>query len=794
MKRRLPRDFRLQQDQQDCGVACLRNILNYYQADLSNERLREWSGCGSEGTTLLGLYQAATEAGFKAQGVQAEYIADLRAVEYPCILPVTVEGTRLHYVVFYPAGRGAAGGGGGVRTGWRFGARREEEGAGAGVRREAGGAGDGVRREAEAGTGAEVRTGWRIAVPRKAGSDKLLIGDPEKGLCWMEDWQLEEIWPTRTVLLLEPGEPLSRWRRQRQKKLGWLWQMLKPDIHLLYTAIVLGIVCALLNLSTALFSQRLVDRFLPGKRQGALYAGLLLLGLLLIMKSVFSRLRQLLLLRQGYGFNTRLTGVFYRSILHLPKSFFDNRKTGDLVARLNDTLRIQQAASYILGEMAIQLLVVIAIVIGLFAYSWTVGCLCVVLLPVIFGVVKYFEGQVIADQRSVLSAHARNESNYVDSIRGIHTIKAMNREGLFGGIARELFAGFQGSVWKLGRLRVRFSTALEIIVALFGLAVIGWGAVNTLNGRLRVGELIAILQLAGMLMPAAVMVALTSLQVQEAVVALDRMYEFTMLEPEYGGVVGGGAVVGEAAAGAIGGGGKLAPAVFLRLSMRQVGFRFPGRKLLLKNISLEVEKGEMIAVTGESGEGKSTLLQVLQKFYGGEGGPILVNGRDLGQIDTVAWRKLIGVVPQEISVFCGTLLSNISLDLGAEHAEEVPGFCKALGFDRYFESFPQGYATMLGEGGVALSGGQKQLLALARCLYAKPQLLLLDEPTAAMDGATERFVIGVLLEVRKRMGILVISHKDTLTRIADRVYRLEGGVTTGVAAASWVGASAVGVG
>lgn len=735
MKRRLPREFQLQQDQQDCGVACLRNILHYYKADLSTERLREWSGCGPQGTTMLGLYQAAEQAGFTVQAMKAGYVADLRELPGPCILPVTI-GTMLHFVVYYPHGR---------------------RGRGLGDRR-------------------------------------LLIGDPAKGLVWMEDWQLEEIWPTQAVLLPEPGEKLSRWQRQRQKKLGWLWQTLKPDIHLLYTAVVLGVLCALLNLSTAMFSQRLVDHILPGRRRDELYAGLVVLGLLLILKSVFSRLRQLLLLRQGFEFNARLTGGFYRSILHLPKSFFDNRKTGDLVARLNDSLRIQQAVSYILGEMSIQALVMIAILCGLFLYSWQAGILCLLLLPVVFGIVKVFEKPVIDGQRAVLSAHARNESNYVDSIRGIQTIKAMNREGLFAGIARELFAGFQGSVLLLGRIRVRFGTVLEIAVALFGLVIIGWGAVSTMNGRLRIGELIAVLQLAGMLMPAAVLVALTSLQVQEAVVALDRMYEFTMLEPEGGagggglagaggrGLGGAGGVEAAACAGRAEGAVRLGPHGFLKLSMRQVGFRFPGRKLLLKDITLEVEKGEIVAVAGESGQGKSTLLQLLQKFYPGEGGAMLVNGRDLGSISTVTWRKLIGVVPQDIAIFCGSLLANISLDLGTEHVEEVPKFCKSYGFDRFFETLPQGYSTMLGEGGVALSGGQKQLLALARCLYGRPQLVLLDEPTAAMDAATERFVIGVLLEMRRRVGMLVISHKDSLTRIADRVYLLEGGVVAEVTA------------
>jgi len=261
-----------------------------------------------------------------------------------------------------------------------------------------------------------------------------------------------------------------------------------------------------------------------------------------------------------------------------------------------------------------------------------------------------------------------------------------------------------------------------------------------------------------------ILVALTNLQVQEAAVALDRMYEFTMLEPEHNAV----AVPGEEEETA-------STFRFDRLSISHIGFRWPGRRLLLKDISLELQRGEVIALSGESGQGKSTLLQVLQKFYGYEGGPLLVNGKDLDSIDTVSWRKVIGVVPQDIAVFSGTLLANICLDPGNEHIDKVQHFCREYGFSTYFEALPQSYATVLGEGGVALSGGQRQLLALARCLYHRLQLLLLDEPTAAMDAHTEQFVVTVLESYKQQAGVLIISHKDSLTLMADRVYQIEQG-------------------
>jgi ATP-binding cassette subfamily B protein len=329
---------------------------------------------------------------------------------------------------------------------------------------------------------------------------------------------------------------------------------------------------------------------------------------------------------------------------------------------------------------------------------------------------------------------------------------------------------------QLEKTRIRFNLLLEISTALFLLTVIGWAAAATWHGSLRTGQMIAILQLGGMLMQTIILVALTNLQVQEAAVALDRMNEFTMLDPGHpeGSLQASGAPV-PATGAPVPASGAPAPH-FERLSIQRMGFRWPGKKLLLKEISLELRRGEIVAISGESGQGKSTLLQVLQKFYPYAGGSVLVDGVELGAIDTVTWRKVIGVVPQDIVVFSGTLLANICLDAATENIGKVDHFCREYGFDKFFGRFPQSYATLLGEGGVALSGGQKQLLALARCLYHEPQLLLLDEPTAAMDAQTEQFVISVLERYRQDAGVLIISHKDSLTLAADRVYQIaEGG-------------------
>lgn len=212
--------------------------------------------------------------------------------------------------------------------------------------------------------------------------------------------------------------------------------------------------------------------------------------------------------------------------------------------------------------------------------------------------------------------------------------------------------------------------------------------------------------------------------------------------------------------------------------IKDLSFRFAGKSALLKNVNLELRQGEMTVLLGEVGSGKSVLLQIIQRFYGFENGSITVNDTtNIQDFNLTDWREKLGVMPQEIKLFSGTLLDNIILGNVAEEAERAISFCKEMGFDRYFEALPQSYVTIVGEEGVNLSGGQRQLVGLARALYQNPDVLLLDEPTAAMDSKTAAFVMDLLQKLKPNLATLMITHRlDVVTGI-DRAYRLEDGIT-----------------
>lgn len=589
-------------------------------------------------------------------------------------------------------------------------------------------------------------------------NNQFVIGDPGKGIVLYTKEELEKIWLSKSCLTLTPNSSFVKATETKKSKKKWFLKLLKEDKQLLSISVVLGVGIAILGMAMSVFSQKLIDDILPSQNTAKLVSGIALLTFLLLVRIGFTTLRELMLIRQSKDFNNRIIDSFYGALLHLPKPFFDTRKIGELVARLNDTNRVQKVIKFIASSFVIDVLVVLVSFGFLFFYSWQVGVIVLVSLPIYFIIIYRFNSKIINSQMEVMQSYALSESNYISSMQGIATIKNYNRQSFFQKINQLVFGNLQNKVVDLGKINVRLSLFAGIAGVLFLMAILSYTSVQVYRQQMKLGELMAILGIAGSLLPSITNLALISIPINEAKIAFNRMFEFTSIEKEQQGVA--------------------AIDSFESLEIKNLSFRFAGRSQLLSNVNINIKKGELSAIVGESGSGKSTLGQVLQKFYDFENGTIVVNKKhNLKEILTKDWRALVGVVPQEITIFNGNVIDNILL--GKEDTpENVLKFCQEFGFEEFIKQFPQGYATILGEEGVNLSGGQKQIIALARALYKKPQLLILDEATAAMDRKTEKFSIDLITKLKQEMGVLFISHRlETLKKYADTIYVLESGKT-----------------
>jgi ATP-binding cassette, subfamily C, bacteriocin exporter len=697
MNKKLQKTHVQQQGQSDCGVACLKMVLHHFNCNASFERLRELSGTTMTGTTMLGLLQAGQELGLNTEGFEAD-LDHLRACKDVCILHVVLENQMHHYVVYY---------------------------------------------------------GYDSA------QNTYIIGDPSQPFTQhLTGEQLEKIWVSKNLLLIKPTDKLVPLSTQQKKQHIWFWGFVKEDVNLLVIAAVLGIAMAVLSLSTALFSQKLIDKILPEHDALKLYSGIGALLLLLLARSGMGYIRQLFLMRQSRDFNIRLIDYFYSSLLNLPKSFFDNRKTGELVARMNDTQRIQSTLARLVGDAVIDVLMIVVAAVAIFSYNVWIGVLSILWLPVFAFVVWRFSDSIVLGQREVMASYAMNESNFINTMQGTETIKVNNLQSIFTNATKTYYGLFQKRIFDLGNIGLRFSISTEIVGTIFIVAIILGSAVLVLRGALTAGSIMAIIQMVAILMASAGRLAMTNIQLQEAKVAFERMTEFTAIEPEF---------VPETDKE------KAVITDFEELKVENLHFRFAGRKQLLKDVSFSVRKGEMIALIGESGGGKSTILQILQKFLQPESGNVLINGLAIDAISTEHWRNQIGVLPQQVHLFNGTLIENIVLGDPSVSQEKLVTFFEKHGFNPYFEQFPNGYSTILGENGVNISGGQMQLVGLARALWRNPQVLLLDEPTAGLDNDTERFVIQLLKKISPQMAIIILTHRISFARPCNEIYILKNG-------------------
>lgn len=648
---------------------------------------------------MLGLYQCAELVGFDVKGVKIN-VDFLEAQTQPCILHAVIDGKLEHYITYY-----------------------------------------GINEQAN-----------------DHDKKKYIIGDPRMGIVELSAVEFNDIWQSKFALLLAPNARFVKSENNLKDKWRWFRDVIRPDVNILAITIMLGVFITVLGTAIAIFYQKMIDDILPHAKTDKMIAGIVLLSVILISKSFLTFLRQHFILMQSKDFNERITGNFLSALYYLPKSFFDHRKTGDMTARLNDTQRIQKNIAFVVGTVCIDFIIVVVSLTVLFLYSVPVALLNLCFIPLIVFTVLSFIRPIKKQQKNVMVSYGATESNYVDNITGISAIKENNSEDLFIGRNKSVFGYFQDATLTLGNIGNRFTLASELLGVFILIGVILVSSYLVLNKQIKIGEMVAILSMAASLLPSVHRLAQSNLQIQEATVAFDRMYEFASVKPEFEQV-----------------GDKQETLNLEQLDVRNIAFGFPGRKLIMEDISFTVNKGEFIVLLGESGCGKSTILQLLQRFYYPERGDIFINERPVSQFYIPTWRNVIATVPQDIKLFNSSLAENIAMDKNAS-VKAVYEFCKTYGFDKYFSAFPQGYLTIVGEDGVNLSGGQKQLVAIARALFKKPQLLLLDEATSAMDRHTEQFILTLLHELREHMAVVMVTHRLNTVKNADRIYIVENGL------------------
>ncbi|MFW5700437.1 MAG: peptidase domain-containing ABC transporter [Cyclobacteriaceae bacterium] len=694
----IKKNFITQHDQSDCGVVCLANIISYHGGLSKLDKLREISGTNKQGTTLLGLYQAAAQIGFKAEGLQTD-IEYLKKIDHPVILHVIIDNKYQHYLVIYSYDKG-----------------------------------------------------------------KFHVGDPGHGIKIMDEDNLQKIWRSNALLELKPitGKFAKRESHKNKMKI-WFLDIIREDSTILITILITGIVVSVLGIAIAIFSQTLIDNLIPSGDIQRIILATSFVVLILLFKAFTGYFRQSFILRQSRDINIRMIGRFFSRLLRQPVSFFNNRHTGDMVARLNDTNKIQQTITYITGELLINALLLTVSLIAVFLYYPLAGIILACGMPVYYFIAYTYHPVILDKQKNTMKAHAGNESNYISTIENIDIIKTFNKEDNFAKLGKSVYGFFQQRIYDLGHTGIRINLFSEITGILLIMGVVSASIAAMMNQSMKPGEFIALLTLTNNIIPAGAALAFANIQLQSARVAFERIYDISAGDCEY----------------------QQEPDSRLRqinnfekLELKSISFRYPGRKLLLNNVSLELKKGEIKTIFGENGTGKSTLLNIIQKFHIPESGEIKINTIDFSEYSIQSFRKILGVVPQQINLFNTTILENIVLDSAQEAAERTVKELERLNLLPFFRQFPNGLATIIEEHGLNISGGQKKLIGLARALSTKPQILLVDELTSSVDRNMENFFIGLFKNLKHQIPILQVTHNLKAASISDEILILENGNVT----------------
>ena len=588
----------------------------------------------------------------------------------------------------------------------------------------------------------------------KINSKELTVGDPGKGRYKIKREEFIEIWRQKAVVLLKPEAELYNYTPPSW--LDWIIGYLKTYESWVYQTLFLGMIYTTLGLLTAVFVHWLIDRFIPERDfNKIIYTGLFLLFLLLI-RTFVGYFRQRFLIVLNKKINIHINSDFLRHIFRIPRTFFDTRKTGDITARINDSMKIQQAVLVITNTTFIDGLIITGSFILMFYLSSVLAWISLVVVP-IYGLILVSKTKKIkSEQNEVMKGRANVESSYIDSLRGIDEILGFYVAKAFTRFNKELFRYFQARIEKLGYTQAQLFLTAELSGSIITMSLLSYGAILVIRDKLLLGQMMAAYSLLTNILPAIARFVEANIALQGANIAAQRLRDILLVQQEMNS-------------------GTLPFRMKNRLSVLNGVFSWPRSKDLFRGLSLSLEKGKLVSLWGRSGTGKSTLVQILQRKYYLSEGQILVDEIPAELFNLEGYRKAIAVVPQEIKLFNKTIIENITVGRKLKSIDDIMHRISCFGLESFVSMFDQGLYTLLGEDNRKLSGGEMQLLALIRALIDHPEVLIIDEGFSAMDVEIENLIFNTLKEYVKDHAVMIITHNLRTISLTDFVYILANG-------------------
>ena len=587
---------------------------------------------------------------------------------------------------------------------------------------------------------------WSVLDPLK--------GNPDA----VDETELQELMSGR-IMMLGKKNPTEG---ENNQNFGFRWfipTILKFKKQFICVLLAVFVV-QILGIITPLMTQVVVDKVLSYHALSTLHT--IAIGILIayIYELIIGLAKNYLFVHTTNRVDVILSSRLFHHLFALPLKYFETRRVGETVARVRelDTIR-----SFLTGtplSSAIDLVFIIVYIVVLFLYNVTLAIIVVAAIP-FFALLSLIITPLFKkslDEK--FAAGAKAQSFLVESVNGIQTVKSFALESSFEEKWGDLQADYVKAGYKTSMISSTSGTLATFIQRILDLIILVKGAQLVIAGSLSIGQLVAFRMLANRVSGPVLRLVQLWQEYQQASLSVKRIGDIFNSPVEQ---------MSKTKTESL-------PTLQGKIRFEKVRFRYRmDASDVLRDMTFEIGENKIVGLVGRSGSGKSTISKLVQRLYIPQSGKITIDGMDLALMNPVLLRRQIGVVLQENFMFNGTVAENISIHCPNKTIDEVIEAAKIAGAHDFIMELQEGYDTIIGEKGVALSGGQKQLIAIARAIINNPKILIFDEATSALDYESESIIQNNLQDICKGRTVLIIAHRLSTLRNADEIMVIDRG-------------------
>lgn len=578
---------------------------------------------------------------------------------------------------------------------------------------------------------------------------------------WIEDNDENEHICFRCGRQLVSGANVCPFCSKKSSVFGKLKTTLQPYAKTLLVILVMYVISSAVSISMPLINRRLIDDYLA-PQQGPLYQALLLVGLLMacyLISTFVSIAAGRKTNRIGNAYSNDLRTMAYAKIQALSVNSISKRTPGDLMRRITaDTSTVQSFITGTLPSVLLQLTSLIVVTVIMFLCNWRLTLWAFLPAPIVVLCILGCRRLIRLKYEGLWHWAARANSTLHDIIRGIRVVKSFGTEKLEVEKFEKVSRSLADSTIDNEKLWATLGPILGFVMGLGEFIILYFGGQSVIGGQMTVGELIQFTSFLGYIYGPLNTLTVLPQQLASFFTATAKLFEVFDEQQD---------VEDRDDAEQID--------IHGRIQFEDVYFGYNSYEPVIKGVSFDIQPGEMVGVVGPSGVGKSTLINLIMRFYDVTGGRILIDGKDIRDIPQQTLRENIGIVFQETFLFAGTVYDNIAYAKPNALPEEIFAATKIANAHEFIIKLPDGYQTKIGENGYNLSGGERQRIAIARAVLRNPTILILDEATASLDTETEHLIQEALERLIKGRTTFAIAHRLSTLRHATKLICIDKG-------------------